>query len=89
MKEQINLHEYIHLGAKKQGSKHNGNRVDFELGEGEKTGGDGELVYKKKVIDREHPDLPNSYQEYVRDKDGKILVNKNEKLSEHQTKKSK
>ena len=59
------------------------------MGEGEKTGGDGELVYKKKVIDREHPDLPNSYQEYVRDKDGKILVNKNEKLSEHQTKKSK
>ena len=81
--ETLVLHEHIGIKAKKTSSKHKKNRVDYEYEEGKKKGKDGELVYKKRVVNREHPDSPNSYVEVVRDKDGNIIVNKSEKLSEH------
>ncbi|MFC2071513.1 hypothetical protein ACFLUU_02185 [Chloroflexota bacterium] len=82
-RETLGMSEHIGIKAKKQNSKHKNNRADYEYEEGEKKGKDGELVYKKRVINREHPDSPNSYVEVVKDKDGDILVNKSEKLSEH------
>ena len=82
-KETVNLNEYIGLSAKKPTSKHKHNRADYEFGEGKKIGKDGKLVYKKRIMNREHPDLPDSYVEVVKDKDGNIIVNKSEKLSEH------
>ncbi len=83
VKETLVLHEYIGLKAKKPSSKHKKNRADYESEQGVKRGKNGKLVYKRKIVDREHPDLPDSYVEYVRDKDGNVIVNKNEKLSEH------
>ena len=86
-KETLSLNGYVHLEAKKQGSKHKGNRADYEFGEGKKKGKDGEMVYKKRVVNREQTDLPGSYIEVVKDKDGNVVVNKNEKLSEHRASK--
>ena len=83
IKETLGLSEYIGIKAKKQSSKHKKNRVDYVFEEGKKKGKDGEMVYKKRVINREQPDLLGSYIELVRDKDNNIIVNKNEKLSEH------
>ncbi len=83
VKETWGLSEYTGIKAKKQGSEHKNKRADYEFGEGKKKGGDGKLVYKRMVRDREHPNSPGSYIEYVRDKDGNIIVNKSEKLSEH------
>jgi hypothetical protein len=83
VKETLGLNEYIGVKAKKPSSKHKRNRADYEFGEGKRIGKDGRLVYKKRVINREHPDLPGSYVEVVKDKDGKFIVNKSEKLSEH------
>ena len=68
---------------KKPDSKHKKKRADYEFEQGVTTGKNGKLVYKRKVKDREHPDSPGSYVEYVRDKDGNIIVDKSEKLSEH------
>jgi predicted nucleic acid-binding Zn-ribbon protein len=84
VRETLGLSEYVGIKAKKQNSKHKKNRADYELEEGKKKGKDGKLVYKKRIVNREHPDLPNSYVEVVKDKDGKIIVNKSEKLSEHE-----
>ena len=77
------IHEYIGLEAKKPYSKHKKNRADYECEKGVKRGRNGKLVYKKIVRDREHPESPDSYVEYVRDEEGNIIVNKTEKLSEH------
>ncbi len=83
-KENLSLNEYVGLEAKKQGSKHEKNRADYEFGEGKKIGKDGRLVYKKLVKDREHANSDNSYQELVIDAEtGKVVVDKHEKLSEH------
>ena len=82
-KESLSLNEYIGLKAKKHGPEHKNNRADYEVEEGNKIGKDGKLVYKKRVLNRENPDLPGSYVETVKDKDGNIIVNKSEKLSEH------
>ncbi len=86
-KETLSLNEYIGLKAKKPTSKHKHNRADYEFGEGKKIGGDGRLVYKKTVRDRENAESDNSYQEFVKDvKTGKVEVDKHEKLSEHNSK---
>ncbi len=88
--EGLTLNEYVGLAArKKHSTRNNKKRADFEVGEGNKYGRDGKLVIKKVVFDREHPDADGSYQEYVRDKEGNIIVNKSEKLSEHFSKKTK
>jgi hypothetical protein len=83
VKEALVLSEYIGIKAKKSSSKHKKNRADYESEEGVTIGKNGKRVYKRKVIDREHPDSPGSYVEYVRDKDGNIIVNKSEKWSKH------
>ena len=82
-KETLELHEYNRLKAKKPASKHKKNRPDYELEQGKKIGKDGKLVDKTVIKDREHPDLPDSYVETVKDKNGNIIVDKHEKLSEH------
>jgi len=81
--ETLELSEYTGIKARNPSTKHKKNRVDYESEQGVTTGKNGKRVYKRKVIDREHPDSPMSYVEYVRDKDGNIIVNKSEKLSEH------
>jgi uncharacterized C2H2 Zn-finger protein len=83
IEDTVKSYGYLKGEMKRPVSKHKNNRADYEFEEGKKMGKDGKLVYKRKVIDREHPDLPDSYVEYVRDKDGKVIVNKSEKLSEH------
>ena len=76
-------HGYLGGKMKKPTSKHKKKRADYEFEQGVTTGKNGKLVYKRKVKDREHAGSPGSYVEYVRDKDGNIIVNKSEKLSEH------
>jgi len=83
LKDTVELSEYIGTKIRSPSTKHKKNRVDYESEQGVTTGKNGKRVYKRKVIDREHPDSPGSYVEYVRDKDGNIIVNKSEKLSEH------
>ncbi|MBI4267996.1 MAG: hypothetical protein HY662_04340 [Chloroflexi bacterium] len=83
IEDRVESHEYLKGEMKKPSSKHKKKRADYEFEQGVTTGKDGKLVYKRKVKDREHPDSPDSYVEYVRDKDGNIIVNKSEKLSEH------
>ncbi len=82
-RERLELYERQKLKAKKPSSKRKWRRPDYEEEKGKKIGGDGKLVDKTVIKDREHPDLPNSYVETVRDKDGNIIVDKHEKLSEH------
>jgi len=76
-------HGFLGGKLKKFTSKHKKNKADFEFEQGITTGKNGELVYKKVLKNREHPTSPGSYVEYVRDKEGNIIVNKSEKLSEH------
>jgi hypothetical protein len=83
LKDGITSHDYIGLEVKKPYTKHKKNRADYESEQGVTKGRNGKLVFKRKVKDREHPDSPDSYVEYVRDRDGNIIVNKSEKLSEH------
>ena len=83
VEDKLTLHDYLAVEIKRPLSKHKKHRADYESGQGIIRGKNGKLVYKKKVRDREHPDSPGSYVEYVRDKDGNIIVNKSEKLSEH------
>ena len=84
VKETLGLSEYIGIKAKKPTSKHKKNRADYEYEEGKKKGKDGRLVYKKSIKDREHTALPHSYIERVTDiETGEIIVDKDEKLSEH------
>jgi rubredoxin len=83
IKETLELSEYIGIKARNPSIKHKKNRPDYESEQGVTRGKNGKRVYKRKVIDREHPDSPGSYTEYVRDKDGNIIVNKSEKLSAH------
>jgi predicted nucleic acid-binding Zn-ribbon protein len=83
VKDTLIAHDCIGLEAKKPGTKHKKNRADYEEEKGVRKGKDGKLVFVRKIKDREHPELPDSYVEYVRDKDGNIIVNKSEKLSEH------
>ena len=71
------------LKAKKPSSKHKGGRADHEVGKGIKKGKDGRLVYKENVIDREHPSTLGSYIEVVKDLNGNVILDKREKLSEH------
>jgi hypothetical protein len=85
--ETIALYDSIGIKGKKAGTKHKNNRVDYESEQGIKRGKNGRLVFKKKLIDREHPNQNGSYVEYVRDEEGNIIVNKSERLTEH-TKKS-
>jgi len=77
------LSEHLKGEIKKPSSRHKKGRADYEFEQGVIKGKNGKPVYIRKVIDREHPDSPESYVEYVRDKNGNIIVNKSEKLSEH------
>jgi predicted nucleic acid-binding Zn-ribbon protein len=83
IEDKLVLHEYLKVEAKKPSSAHKKHRADYEFEQGVAKGRNGNLVYKRKVKDRENSDSPGSYVEYVRDKDGNIIVNKSEKLSEH------
>ncbi len=83
VKDSLGLHDYLKGEMKKPSSRHKKHRADYEFEQGVIKGKNGKLVFKKKVMDREHPDSPDSYVEYVRDKDGKVIVNKSGKLSEH------
>jgi hypothetical protein len=83
MNDAVNVYEHQKMGTKKTTSKHKNNRANYEQEQGTTFGKDGKLVFKIKVKDREHSDQPGSYQEYVRDQEGNIIVNKSEKLSEH------
>jgi predicted nucleic acid-binding Zn-ribbon protein len=82
--ETLELREGLNLKANKPTSKHKKHRADYEFEEGEKLGRNGRLVHKKVIKDRERANSPHSYQELVKDvKTGEIIVNKDEKLSEH------
>ena len=73
------------LKAKKivTNSKHKHKSV-YDLEQGKKIGKNGKLVDVKKIKDREHSNEPHSYIETVKDVEtGEIIVNKDEKLSEH------
>lgn len=83
VKETLVLSEYIGIKAKQQKSTRKKSKADYEFEEGKKKGKNGEMVYKKRIINREQPNLIGSYIEVVKDKDGNIIVDKNEKLSEH------
>jgi uncharacterized C2H2 Zn-finger protein len=83
IEDTVELHGYLKGEMKKPTSKHKKKRADYEFEQGVTKGKNGKLVFKRKVKDREHPDSPDSYVEYIRDKDGNIIVNKSEKLSEH------
>jgi DNA-directed RNA polymerase subunit RPC12/RpoP len=84
VKDNLVLHEYIGLKAKKPSSTHKKSRADYEFEEGKKKGKNGRLVYKKLVRDREHAASDNSYQELVIDVEtGKVIVDKHERLSKH------
>jgi len=79
----IGLSTFVGIKKRKHDSKHKKNRADYESEQGIIKGKNGIPVFKRKIIDREHPTLPDTYVEYVRDKDGNIIVNKSEKLSQH------
>ncbi len=78
-KETLELVERMKLKARKPTSTHKKRRPDYELEKGKKIGKDGNLVSIERIIDRDS----NYYKETVKDKDDKVIVNKEEKLSEH------
>jgi len=51
----------------------------YTLEKGERIGKDGKLVLIERVIDRDS----DHYTEVVKDKDGNVIANKDERLSEH------
>ena len=61
-------------------SKKHGHGSYYTLKKGERIGKDGKSVSIERVIDRDS----DHYTEVVKDKDGNVIVNKNEKLSEHE-----
>ena len=76
---EVKAHVLLKLKKKGATSKHKKGRPDYELEEGKKTGKDGKLVSIERIIDRDS----DRYQEIVKDENGKIIVDKDEKLSEH------
>jgi len=77
--DQIKFHEVLKLGKKGATSRKHKHKFDEEITAGEKVGKDGKLVSIERVIDRER----DVYRETVKDEQGKISVEKREKLSEH------
>ncbi|GAH73430.1 unnamed protein product [marine sediment metagenome] len=73
------MFESVKLKAKKPSSTHKKHRSNYVLEQGKKIGKDGKLVSLERIIDRDS----NHYKEIVKDKDGKVIVNKDEKLSKH------
>jgi len=72
-------HGFLKLKKKGASSKHKKARADYELQQGERIGKDGKLVSIERVIDRDS----EHYTEVVKDKDGNVIANKDERLSEH------
>ena len=83
IKKELDLLASQKIEKRKPGSKHKKHRPDYELTQGKKIGEDGKLVDKKVIMNREHPDSPHSYIEIIKDKDGNVIVHKDEKLSKH------
>ena len=82
--DSVSVSDYVRGEARRLDSRHKGNRADHDFEEGTRHGGDGRLVYKKNVRDREHPHSDGSYQELVIDvKTGEVIVDKHERLSDH------
>ena len=79
-KESLGLLERMKLKARKPTSMHKKHRPDYELEQGRKIGKNGKLVSIERIIDRDS----DHYKEIVKDKDGKVIVDKDEKLSEHE-----
>lgn len=67
------------LAARKPTSTHKKRRPNYESDSGKKIGKNGKLVSIERIIDRDS----NYYKEVIKDKDGKVIVDKDEKLSEH------
>jgi len=76
---EIKPHGLLKLGKKGAKSKRHKHRFDQEIVTGEKTGRNGKLVNIERIVDREQ-DL---YKETVKDGHGQVIVQKDEKLSEH------
>ncbi len=67
------------LKARKPTSTRKKRRPNYESDSGKKIGKNGKLVSIERIIDRDS----NHYKEVIKDKDGNVIVNKDEKLSEH------
>jgi len=72
------VYELFKVKKKGANSKHK-HGFNSELEKVEKIGKNGKLVSIERIIDRDR----NRYKEIIKDKDGKIIINKDEKLSEH------
>ncbi|MGB8706970.1 MAG: hypothetical protein WCD72_03335 [Dehalococcoidia bacterium] len=77
--EEIKSHELLKLRKKGAASIKHKHRFDQEIVTGEKVGKDGKPVSIEQVVDREQ----DVYKETVKDEHGQIIVQKDEKLSEH------
>jgi len=71
-------HEKLKEGRRDPAKKH-GHGNYYTLEKGERIGKDGKLVSIERVIDRDS----DHYTEVIKDKDGTVIVNKDERLSEH------
>lgn len=77
--EKITFHEVLKVGKKGAKSRKHKHKFDQEIIAGNRIGKDGKPVNIEQVIDREH-DL---YKKTIKDEHGQIIVQKDEKLSEH------
>lgn len=88
IKPDVTIQKEISLGLEIQatntGSRHKKHRLDYESKQGKTTGRNGRRVYKKTSYNRQNPDSLGSYIEKVIDgESGNIIVEKQEKLSDH------
>jgi len=77
--DEIKGHEGLKLGKKGSAPRKHKHRFDQEILSGEKVGKDGKPVTVEQVIDRER----NVYKKTITDEHGHVIVQKDEKLSEH------
>lgn len=77
--EEIKFHELLKLRKKGAAARKHKHRFDQEIVSGEKVGKDGKPVSIEQVVDREQ----DVYKKTIKDEHGQIIVQKDEKLSEH------
>jgi predicted nucleic acid-binding Zn-ribbon protein len=80
---EIKFHSRLKLRKKGLDSKKHKHRFDQEIISGERIGKDGKLVTIERFVDPEHASEQGSYKETVKDEHGQVIVQKDEKLSEH------
>jgi predicted nucleic acid-binding Zn-ribbon protein len=77
--DKITSYELLKLGKKGTNSRKHKHMFDQDILAGDRVGRDGKLISIKQIIDREH----DTYKKVIKDEHGQIIIQKEEKLSEH------